>query len=44
MHASEPKASPLLAKKPVRLCASCHPVQAASFHDKPFAHRLGGEA
>ncbi|MGH9443270.1 MAG: DmsE family decaheme c-type cytochrome [Thermoanaerobaculia bacterium] len=42
MHASEPKAARLLARMPVELCASCHPGQAASFHDKPFAHRLEG--
>jgi len=42
LHASEPKAAALLKAEPVTLCASCHPGQAASFHDKPFAHRLEG--
>ena len=42
VHASDPKAPPLLKKPPVVLCAGCHPTVAASFHDKPFAHRLEG--
>lgn len=33
-------AQPLLARPVDDLCASCHPVQAASF-SKPYAHKLG---
>jgi DmsE family decaheme c-type cytochrome len=42
VHAAEPKAARLLKQEPVALCATCHPGVAASFHDKPFAHRLEG--
>jgi len=41
VHSPTPKSPHLLAKAPVRLCASCHPVQTASLATKPFAHRLG---
>jgi DmsE family decaheme c-type cytochrome len=41
IHSPVPKSPHLLAKAPVPLCASCHPVQNASFVSKPFAHRLG---
>lgn len=41
IHDSEPHAAHLLAKTTSALCASCHPVQSASFSAKPFAHRLG---
>src|SRR5581483_333907 len=35
------KASPLLVKKQLELCANCHATQVASFRDKPYPHRLG---
>jgi DmsE family decaheme c-type cytochrome len=41
VHSSEPKAAHLLVKKPLDVCASCHPSQTASFRNKPFAHRIG---
>ena len=41
VHTPVPKSPHLLAKAPVPLCASCHPVQTASLQTKPFAHRLG---
>ena len=41
VHSSEPKAAHLLVKKPLEVCASCHPSQTASFRNKPFAHRIG---
>jgi DmsE family decaheme c-type cytochrome len=41
MHASEPRAPHLLAQRELALCASCHANQAASFRNKPFAHRIG---
>jgi DmsE family decaheme c-type cytochrome len=41
IHSSEPKTAHLLVKKPSEVCATCHPAQAASFVNKPFAHRLG---
>jgi DmsE family decaheme c-type cytochrome len=41
VHSPVPKSPHLLAKAPVPLCASCHPVQTASLQSKPFAHRLG---
>jgi DmsE family decaheme c-type cytochrome len=41
VHASDPKAIPLLKKPQTELCGSCHPTQKAAFRDKPFAHRLG---
>lgn len=41
VHTPEAKTPHLLVKKPLELCASCHPSQAASFRNKPFAHRIG---
>lgn len=41
VHSSEPRTPHLLTKKPLDLCDSCHPAQAASFRNKPFAHRIG---
>ena len=41
IHASEPRAPHLLAKKQLALCDSCHITQVASFRNKPYAHRLG---
>jgi DmsE family decaheme c-type cytochrome len=41
IHASEPHAPHLLAKKQLALCDSCHMTQVASFRNKPYAHRLG---
>ena len=41
VHSPEVTAPHLLTKKPSDLCATCHPSQAASFKDKPFAHRIG---
>jgi len=41
IHASEPRAPHLLAKKQLALCDSCHMTQVASFRNKPYAHRLG---
>jgi DmsE family decaheme c-type cytochrome len=41
IHSSYPKAPSLLAKKQVDLCAACHSVQAASFRNQPYGHRVG---
>lgn len=41
VHTPEPTSPHLLVKKPSELCASCHTTEAASFRNKPFAHRLG---
>ena len=41
IHASEPRAPHLLARKQLALCDSCHMTQVASFRNKPYAHRLG---
>lgn len=41
IHASEPRAKSLLAKKELELCSGCHTVQAASFRNKPYGHRIG---
>ena len=41
IHSSEPRAPHLLARKQLTLCASCHGTQAASFRNKPYAHRIG---
>jgi DmsE family decaheme c-type cytochrome len=41
IHASEPRAPHLLAKKQLTLCDSCHMTQVSSFRNKPYAHRLG---
>jgi DmsE family decaheme c-type cytochrome len=40
IHQADPKIPHLLARAPNLLCASCHTSQAASFANKPFAHRL----
>ena len=40
IHASEPKEAHLLVKKSSEVCANCHAPQAASFRNKPFAHRI----
>ena len=41
IHSSKPLAEHLLKEKPLALCTSCHPTQAAGFRNKPYAHRLG---
>ncbi len=41
IHSSEPRAPHLLAKEQLTLCATCHSSTAASFRNKPYAHRLG---
>ena len=41
LHASVAPGRNLLARAPVALCASCHPGQASSLANKPFAHRMG---
>ena len=41
IHSSEPRAPHLMAKKQLTLCTTCHGTQAASFHNKPYAHRIG---
>jgi DmsE family decaheme c-type cytochrome len=38
IHAGQPR---LLAKNEVAVCGSCHSTQAASFRNKPYAHRIG---
>ena len=35
------KATPLLVKPQLALCATCHSTQVASFRNKPYAHRIG---
>jgi DmsE family decaheme c-type cytochrome len=40
IHKAAPKSEFLLAKAPGALCATCHMNQAASFQNKPYAHRL----
>lgn len=41
IHAAAPRAPRLLKAAPSALCATCHGDVAASFRDKPYAHRLG---
>jgi DmsE family decaheme c-type cytochrome len=41
MHKAEPRAPHLLAKNELALCTTCHGTQAASFRNKPHAHRIG---
>jgi len=41
VHSSDPKQAHLLVKQSSELCASCHAPEAASFRNKPFAHRIG---
>jgi DmsE family decaheme c-type cytochrome len=41
VHGSDPTAQHLLVKTPTELCSTCHTTQAASFRNKPYAHRLG---
>lgn len=41
IHSSEPRAAYLLARPQLALCSSCHGNVAASFRNKPYAHRLG---
>jgi DmsE family decaheme c-type cytochrome len=42
VHASAPRAQHLLVTAPAsKLCATCHGDTAASFKDKPYAHRIG---
>jgi len=40
IHKPAPKTEHLLAKAPGALCATCHATEAASFQNKPYAHRL----
>ncbi len=37
----EPRSPYLLRKYEVVLCATCHPTEAASFRNQPYAHRIG---
>lgn len=41
IHSADAHSPHLLAKPQLALCDSCHSTQAASFRNKPFAHRLG---
>lgn len=41
IHSSDKMAVHLLKMQPLALCTSCHPTQAASFRNKPYAHHLG---
>ncbi|MEO8033188.1 MAG: DmsE family decaheme c-type cytochrome [Acidobacteriota bacterium] len=41
IHSSEVRTPHLLARKQLALCATCHATQAASFRNKPYAHRIG---
>ncbi|HVT44314.1 MAG TPA: DmsE family decaheme c-type cytochrome [Thermoanaerobaculia bacterium] len=41
IHTPEALSPHLLAKKELTLCSSCHGSQAASFRNKPYAHRIG---
>jgi DmsE family decaheme c-type cytochrome len=39
IHSADPRSAHLVAKPQLALCGSCH-TQAASFRNKPYAHRL----
>ncbi len=41
IHGGDPRSRHLLVKDDPALCASCHPAVAASFANKPYAHRMG---
>lgn len=41
IHSVDAHVLHLLARPQLALCATCHPSQAASFRNKPYAHRLG---
>lgn len=41
IHHSDARTARLLVKPEVPLCAGCHATQAASFRNKPYAHRIG---
>jgi DmsE family decaheme c-type cytochrome len=41
IHMPDAKSEHLLVKQELALCSSCHSAQAASFRNKPYAHRLG---
>lgn len=41
IHASDPKAAPLLVKPQLALCGTCHAGPVSSHQGKPFAHKLG---
>lgn len=41
IHKAEPRAPHLLVKNELALCSTCHATQAASFRNKPYAHRIG---
>jgi len=41
IHKAEPHVAHLLVKAELPLCASCHGSQAASFRNRPHAHRIG---
>jgi DmsE family decaheme c-type cytochrome len=41
IHAADFKTAKLLVKPQVELCGSCHPVVAAAFRNKPYAHHVG---
>jgi DmsE family decaheme c-type cytochrome len=41
IHKAEPRAAHLLVKSELALCSTCHGTQAASFRNRPYAHRIG---
>lgn len=41
VHSADPKSDHLLATNQLTLCTGCHAAQAASFRNKPYAHKLG---
>lgn len=41
IHASKPRDRHLLKDSPSALCATCHADVAASFRNKPYAHKIG---
>jgi DmsE family decaheme c-type cytochrome len=41
IHAADPKERHLLKANPSALCATCHADVAASFRNKPYAHKIG---
>jgi DmsE family decaheme c-type cytochrome len=41
IHKAAAHTAHLLAKRELALCSTCHATQAASFRNKPYAHRIG---
>ncbi|HUF67212.1 MAG TPA: DmsE family decaheme c-type cytochrome [Longimicrobiales bacterium] len=41
IHKAEARAPHLLSRNELALCTTCHATQAASFRNKPYAHRIG---